>query len=421
MPVSIPDPDADPSDFYSLPFHRGILKAHLAHRLEATANDLATSISEKIYRGTADRLRIVRDNLVESDRTGARWFRWPLDAEVGVLLSPRPDIGLPTDPRSVHEQWSGLSAAEREDRYRADPFLGNRDGIPQADRDRYNRRTLGILRERAEREGNQDHLDRIDDIQRFLDSTEEGLPPHFLSYIDDELRYVYALGNPDTADNVTVALVGALRRRSGVGYAEQSLKQLRQAALAVDPTAETSVVLWGAYDNPNSLVATLRSTPAEEGAPAVRSFHEGLRATHEGTPSHNTTIAHSYGGVLGGHSAGHGNALDTDALVFVGSWGTGATHVGDLRLAGAEPALSGERVFATMAQHDSIQLMPATHGPAPTDPAFGATVFHTDSTPSERQLGWNPADHLATNYFGSGNSAYRSLGMIMTGYGELLR
>lgn len=419
--MRLPDPDTDTSDFYSLPFHRGLLKAHLAHRLEATTQELATSLSEGLYRGTAERLRIVRDNLVESDRTGARWFRWPLSAEVDAARAPVPDIGLPTEAGRVYEQWSALSASEKEDRYQVDPFVGNRDGIPQADRDRYNRRTLGMLRKQAGLAGNQDHLDRIDDIQRFLDSAEEGLPPHYLSYIDADLRYVYALGDPDTADNVAVALVGALRRRSGVGYAEQSLKQLRQAALAVDPTAETSVVLWGAYDNPNSLVATLRSAPAEEGAPAVRSFHEGLRATHQGPPPHITTIAHSYGGVLGGHSAGHGNALDTDALVFVGSWGTGAPHVGDLRLAGAEPGDSGEQVFATMARHDSIQLMPATHGPAPADPAFGATVFGTDSTPSGPHLDWNPADHLATNYFGSGNRSYRSLGLITTGHGELLR
>ncbi|MEU7633772.1 alpha/beta hydrolase [Nocardia sp. NPDC049220] len=414
-------PHSGALDFLSLPFHRGILKAHLVYRLESAFKNLSKSVGEGMYRRTAEDLRIARGNLVGGDENGARWFTWPPNMQLSPASSRGPDIGLPTNPNQLHELWSRLSAEEKDARYRADQFVGNRDGIPQRDRDKYNRQTLLMLREKAAREQNEDHIKVLDDIQKFLDSTEEGLPPHYLSYIDDKLRYAYTIGNPDTAHNVGIALVGALRRRSGVGYAQQSLKQLRQAALAVDPTKETSIVLWGAYDNPNSLVATLSSKPAEEGADALRRYHEGLRATHQGPPSHNTTIAHSYGGVLGGHSAGHGNALDTDELVFVGNWGAGVPNVGDLRLTGVDPAHISDHVYATMAQHDSIQLMPATHGPAPTDPEFNATVFGTDSTPSLTRLGWNPQDHLATNYFGSDNQSYRSLGLIMTGHGDMLR
>ena len=415
------DPAENAFDFLSLPFHRGIFKAHIAHRLEEATRGIATSVGDGMYRGTADRLRTARAHLVDSDRSAVSWFRWPHSTEPITAGSPAPDIGLPADPRRLHDEWASMSTAEKDAMHRLDPFVGNRDGIPQADRDEYNRKTLNLLHERAQRDGNQDRLERIDDIRSFLDSTEEGLPPHLLSYLDNDLRYAYALGNPDTADNTAVALVGALRRRSGVGYAQQSMKQLRQAALAVDPGAETSVILWGGYDNPNSLVATLRSGPAEEGAAAARKYHEGLRVTHQEQSSHITTIAHSYGGVVGGHSAGHGQTLDTDELVFVGSWGTGATHAGDLHLAGAGPGADGGNVYATMARYDSIQLMPATHGPAPTDPGFGATVFDTDSTPSSTRLGWNPADHLATNYFDSANRSYRSLGMIVTGHGHLLQ
>lgn len=418
--MSAPDPEARALEFLSFPFHRGILKAHLAQRLDSITYNLATSVGDRLYRGTADQLRVGSNKLSESDRSGEWLFRWPPSTEPIPARPPVPEIGLPADPQRLYEHWSTLSPAEKDARYRADPFVGNRDGIPQAERDEYNRQTLAQLQVQAAREGHQDRLDRIDDIRTFLDSTEEGLPPHYLSYLDADLRYAYALGNPDTADNVAVALVGALRRRSGVGYAQQSLKQLRQAALAVDPSRETSVVLWGGYDNPNSLVATLNSGPAEEGADAVRRYHEGLRATHQGRPSHNTTIAHSYGGVLGGHSAGHGHTLDTDDLVFVGAWGTGSPHVDDLRLTSVEPDATSAHVFATMARYDSIQLMPATHGPAPADPAFGATRFDTDSVPSATRSGWNPEDHLATNYFDSANQSYRSLGMIITGHGHLL-
>ncbi|MBO0881726.1 MAG: hypothetical protein J2P17_15570 [Mycobacterium sp.] len=419
--MSFEDPASKALDFLSPRFHQGILKAHVIYRLESAVLNIAESVGEGLYRGTAERLRIVSGNLVESDSTGARWFRWPPDAHISPVSFPGRDIGLPADPRQLHGLWSRLSAGEKDAWYRTDPFIGNRDGIPRLDRYKYNRQTLTMLRDKADGESDRVYLNRIDDMQRLLDSTEEGLPPIQLSYIDDKLRYVYDLGNPDTSKNVVIAPVGALRRRSGVGYAQQSLKQLRQAALAVDPTAETSVSLFGAYNNPDSLAATLSSKPAEEGAALFRRHLEGLRATHQGPPAYTTTLAHSYGGVLGGHSAGHGYALDTDNLVFVGSWGTGVPNVGHFRLTGVDPVDNGDHIYATMARHDSIQLMPTTHGPAPTDRTFGATVFGTDSTPTQTRLGWNPDDHLATNYFGSANQSYRNLGLIMTGHGTMLR
>ncbi|MEV6771258.1 hypothetical protein AB0N05_21825 [Nocardia sp. NPDC051030] len=422
---------ADALDFLSLPFHKAVMKVHQAYRTEV-AQLVPESADPGAYRPTSDRPPAVIDNLVRDD-SGARWFRWPPtaeeSAEVAPASSPEPDIELPadrvrelpTDPEELHEHWSGLSPEEKDAWHREDPFIGNRDGIPQVDRDHYNRQTLAMLREQAEHTHNEERLKQIDDMLKLLDSAEEGLPEHFLSYVDDKLQYIYALGNPDTAQNIAIALAGAFRRRSGVGYAMQTLQQLRQAALAIDPTAETSVLLFGAYNNPDSLVATLSSKGAEDGALKVREFHDGLRATHEGPPANTTTIAHSYGGVTGGHSAGHGSELNTDALVFIGSWGTGVPNVADLRLTGVDPADIRDHVFATMAAYDSIQLMPPTHGPAPDDPAFGATVFESDSSPSPTRLGWNPDDHLATNYFSSHNQSYRSLGLIIAGYRDLLR
>ncbi|MET9485810.1 hypothetical protein [Nocardia sp. NPDC006630] len=414
-------------DFLSLPFHKAVMKAHLAYRAEM-AEHLARSADEGPGATATERIRLAGNHIVEDPDSGARWFRWPPDAEETPASAPAPDIGLPADPdfrlpadpQQLHEVWSNLSPEQKDAWHRADPFIGNRDGIPQIDRDRYNRQTLELLRERAENTS-PERLDIIRDMQKFLEPTEEGMPEHYLSYLDDKLQYIYALGNPDTAHNVAIELAGAFRRRSGVGYALETLEQVRQAALAIDPTAATSVILFGAYNNPNSLVSALHSAHAEDGAAKVREYHDGLRVTHQGPPAHMTTIAHSYGGVTGGHSAGHGHALNTDALVFVGSWGTGVAHAGDLRLTGVDPAETGDHVFATMAEYDSIQLMPPTHGPAPTDPAFGATVFESGTTPSHTRLGWNPADHVGKNYFGSRNQSYRSLGLILTGHEDLLR
>ncbi|MFI1915039.1 alpha/beta hydrolase [Nocardia sp. NPDC020380] len=420
---------SDALDFLSLPFHKAVMKAHMAYRAEM-AEHLARAGDPDTADAVPRRLRLVNDHVVEDSETGARWFRWPPHTNEVAESAPVPDVGipsdpdhrLPTEPHQLHEAWSELSTAEKDAWHRADPYIGNRDGIPQADRDHYNRQTLEMLREQAVRRADADRLSIIDDMRKYLDApTAEGMPDVYLSYLNRDLQYIYALGDPDTAHHVVVELAGAFRRRSGVGYALETLQQVRQAALAIDPTAETSVLLFGAYDNPNSLVSALHSSHAEDGAAKVREFHDGLRATHQGPPAHTTTIAHSYGGVTGGHAAGHGHELNTDALVFVGSFGTGAASVADLRLTDVAPADTAGHVFATMAGYDSVQTMPATHGPAPTDPEYGATVFESDTSPSDTREGWNPSDHVGKHYFGSHNRSYRSLGLIITGNEDLLR
>ncbi len=338
---------------------------------------------------------------------------------------PDSDIDILEDPTKLHELWSGLSQAEKEEFYRADPFIGNRDGIPQMDRDSYNRRTLDWLRDTARDANDTERLKQYDEIAEMLDPAkqEEGQPGLYLSYIDHNVRFAYALGNPDTADNVAIVVkpaVGAWNR-NGVRYAGETLTQIRRAARSADPIAETSVILWGGYDNPPALAEAAFSHYAESGAEAARRFHEGLRVTHEGPPSLNTTIGHSYGGVVSGHAAGRGNSLNTDNVIFLGAPGTGAAHVGELSLTGISPEDTGTHVFASVARYDSIQLFPDVHGPSPTDPAFGAAVFTTDSTPSEHPSQWNPKDHTAPVYLGRNNASFRHIGRIITGSWDELR
>ncbi|MFE3954975.1 alpha/beta hydrolase [Nocardia sp. NPDC059091] len=436
---------ADALDYLSIPTHGAIMKTHLVYRAE-----MAEHLAQAHQVTGSGPVRLVGDHhMVEDVRTGERWFRWPPSTEEYPDHTPVPDIGLPTDPdhrlptdpQQLHHEWQSLSPEEKDAWHRADPFIGNRDGIPHADRDRYNRQTFDMLRHQAEQEmlraqaepetpqvlaerkQIQDRLDIIRDMrENYLGlPTEEGIPAVHLSYIDEKLQYIYSLGDPDTAQNVAIEVAGAFRRRSGVGYALETLAQVRQAALAIDPNAETSVILFGAYNNPNSLVQGMHSGHAEGGAAKLREFHDGLRATHQGPPANTTTIAHSYGGVTAGHAAGHGYELNTDALVFIGSIGTGVTNVGDLRLTGVGPAEIGDHVFATMAEYDSLELMPPTHGPKPSDPEFGARVFESGTRPTQTRLGWNPDDHGGKNYFSAAHESYRILGMILTGNAHRLR
>ncbi|WP_433564586.1 alpha/beta hydrolase [Nocardia sp. CA-151230] len=436
---------ADAIDYLSIPTHGAILRTQMVYRAE-----LAEHLAQAHQATDSGPLRLVGDHhMVEDPRTGERWFRWPPSTHEYPDHTPVPDIGLPTDPdrrlptdpQQLHHEWQNLSLEERDAWHRADPFIGNRDGIPHADRDRYNRQTFDMLRHQAEqdmlraqaepetpevlaeRKRIQERLDIIRDMwDKYLSlPTEEGMPAVHLSYIDEKLQYIYALGDPDTAQNVAIEVAGAFRRRSGVGYALETLAQVRQAALAIDPNAETSVILFGAYNNPNSLIQGMHSEHGEGGAAKLREFHDGLRATHQGPPANTTTIAHSYGGVTAGHAAGHGHELNTDALVFIGAIGSGVTNVGDLRLTGVDPAETGDHVFATMAEYDSLMLMPPTHGPLPSDPEYGARVFESGTEPTRTRLGWNPDDHGGKNYFSAAHESYRILGMILTGNAHRLR
>ncbi|WP_369639131.1 alpha/beta hydrolase [Nocardia sp. JMUB6875] len=423
---------ADALDFLSIPTHGAVLKTHIVYRTEM-AEHLAQLHGMATHATTPEAATTIRPlgdhHTVEDVRTGERWFRWPPSTEEYPDHTPIPDVGLPTDPdhrlpadpQQLHEAWQSLSPAEKDAWHEADPFIGNRDGIPHVDRDHYNRQTLDMLHEQAVRDGDADRLAIIEDMKKYLDMPiEEGQPAVHLSYLDEKLQYAYALGDPDHARHVVVEIAGAFRRRSGVGYALETLAQVRQAALAVDAGAETSVILFGAYNNPNSLIQAMHSGHAEAGAAKVREFHDGLRVTHQGPPANITTLAHSYGAVTAGHAAGHGHELNTDALVFIGSFGTGVHGVGDLRLTGVDPAETPNHVFATLAEYDSLVMMPPTHGPAPTDPEFGARVFESATQPSPTRLGWNPDDHGGKNYFSDRHRSYRNLGRIIVGRPDLL-
>ncbi|WP_328411037.1 alpha/beta hydrolase [Nocardia sp. NBC_00403] len=418
--MSNSDPEENVLNFLSLDLHPGILRANvIARRLESIIREAGEGISNKLYRNTRDAVLRGDYNFLTADDDIARMIgeSWHTGRSAESLPARLPDIGVPEDPKALHELWSGLSQSEKADLYHADPFIGNRDGIPQEKRDKYNRSALQTLWERAQEAGDYQRAGNYDEIMKMLYTSERGQPPFYLSYIDDDWRFAFTLDNPDFADNAVI-LLNPAGIKYPVGYADETMRQIRQAALLVDPRAKTSVTLWGGYDNPRSMVQSVFPQFAEDGAAMARRYHEGLRFTHVGPPSHNTTIGHSYGSVLAGHAAGHGGALNTDELVFIGSWGTGVHNAGELSLTSVTPENTGDHVFATMAPRDSVQLMPKTHGPPPTDPGFGASVFSSGSAPGEYR--WNPMDHFATNYLDSSNPAARNIGLIITGHGDMV-
>ncbi|MCX0269574.1 alpha/beta hydrolase [Nocardia zapadnayensis] len=411
-------------DFDSLAgeLHPGIFQARLlARRLEQIVLDMGQGISETLYRRARDAALRGEHELITADadhnRVLARLLR---QQPVGVpLRAAVPDIGLPGNPHQLRDAWENLSESDRAELFHMDPFIGNRDGIPQADRDMYHRRTLDDLLRKAENSGDVSRIETYREIKAALDNAEDEEVRLHLSYLDGNGRFALSRDNPDFADNNVVLLAAAARDFERLGYAIPTSQQLRQLALLASPNARTSVTFWGGYHQPKSMVQAMFPHFAQDGAVAVRDFHEGLRATHEGPrPAHTTTIGHSYASVLAGHAAGHGGTLNTDNIVFMGSWGTGVDRVTDLSLTGVAPERTGERVFAAMSDSDIMHLMPETFGPAPTDGVYNARVMESTSLmPGNLNL----YDHDADAYLHSSNPASESIGLIITGQGDRVR
>jgi pimeloyl-ACP methyl ester carboxylesterase len=187
-----------------------------------------------------------------------------------------------------------------------------------------------------------------------------------------------------------------------------------EAAEAAAPEESTAGIAWFGYDAPQIIPEAAFEGYADDAQPHLRTFQEGLRATHEGPPSHNTVLAHSYGTTVVGHTARDG-ALDADALVFAGSPGDGVDHVDQLH---RPPAT----VHSTTTDNDEIALtnirpnspdgdpvadaMGTTldaHGRDPSSPEFGAEVFRADPEGGH------------SDYWTRGNASLDSFGLIAVG------
>jgi pimeloyl-ACP methyl ester carboxylesterase len=182
----------------------------------------------------------------------------------------------------------------------------------------------------------------------------------------------------------------------------------------------TSVITWIGYEAPQNIVPDAASESYAEGAKKdLDRFQDGLRATHEGAPSHNMVIGHSYGSTVIGHTA-NTEGINADALVFVGSPGVGVDNITELNF----PA---DRVYATVAEHDAIHLSNTlqvdqyghvydlVHNFDPTSAHFGAQVFASDpGTPGNVPGDYSGEAH--SQYWEPNSSSLLNMGEIIAGH-----
>lgn len=354
-------------------------------------------------------------------------FGDPVSHDVRAILDGR--AYLPDDPVELAKLWSRLGAVEKDALFAYDPTIGNRDGLPAHERDRFNRRRLDMLDARAHDDLNflarrhpESARGAADWAWRALDEQVAGYRavreqlevrdvPRFLLHIDDRGRAVLALNNPDTADNVATFVPGTGTTLARLAGDVDRSRAMVDSAVAADRTVTTSVVAWHGYDAPRSVIPDAASDRfANAGAVALDRFQDGLRAVRAGEPSRNVVIGHSYGSTVIGAAASDENSLAADALVLVGSPGVDVERATELRLDGVDATQMRSHVFATAAPTDPIPLIADVvrnhgHGPNPARSAFGATVF--DSPPGSHSAYWD-----------RGNPALQRMGEIIVGLGD---
>lgn len=357
-----------------------------------------------------------------------------------------PTVTVPastTPPAEVHRWWESLDDAQREQLLSADPArIGALDGVPVVDRDRANRIVLDSAHEEAADQRDaalrrppgderDDAVDAADEKVRALRAIDDrlnatGRDRAYLLGIDTggTGRAIVAVGNPDTADNVVTYVPGTGARLGGAVGDVVRADEIVQSARAADPRESTAAVAWVGYEAPQAIVgwppgAADATNPryAEAAGGRLDRFQDGLRATHEGAPSHNTVLGHSYGSTVVGHAARE-HGLAADDLVFVGSPGVGTDTVVGL---GHDP----DRVWSSHIGNDPIQygyhpgdlLLGGTdliHGRNPSDPEFGAETFGAQ----EGSVGFD----AHSEYWVPQSESWRNLGRIAVGdYDQVTR
>lgn len=340
-------------------------------------------------------------------------------------------------PADVRAWWDSLSPMDRESLlFSHGAEIGGLDGIPAAVRDRVNRSVLleqkdKLLEERSHllAQGSNDDLrTRLDEINGKLggiDAIEKRLaitpsaayPQPYLLKIngDGNGRAIVAVGDPDTASNVATFVPGTYSNLASCGdYLDRTDRMARAAASAHSPS--TSVITWIGYDAPQSIVPDAAFQKYALGAEKdLQGFQDGLRATHDGPPSHNTVIGHSYGTTTIGYAARDGS-LNANDVVFIASPGVGVQQAQDLHLTGVDPSQNGSHIHSTTAAHDIIRLTDGSFGPNPSEhPGFGGQTFR--SNPGDAGLWYEDQFSVKAHsqYWDLDNPALDNMGRVIAG------
>lgn len=373
-----------------------------------------------------------------------------VDAATGQ--APLPDVlsqPLPEDPKQFHDFWEQLSEQERNQLYERDHNIGNRPGMPFADKNTYNQRHLdellsttqsnvGRLQQRYSELAAQVYMGdkstatgselaalgpQLTQARKQLEGYRavEGVlnnkdgAPRYLALLDEQGRAAVSIGNPDTASRTATFVPGTGQDMAAFEGSDRKSEEMFRATLLADPrlTADdVAVTTWMGYDRPMDLTEAAWPGRAEAGGAGLDAFVDGMRASYEGAgPSIDTVIGHSYGSSLVGGAATDGNHLAVDNVIAVGSPGMLSDHASGLSLD------EGAKVYSMTARNDIISLATdMTLGADPYSPDYGATRLWANPGTS-----WDPLEFIGSveahsSYWDSqSNPALENMGAIIAG------
>lgn len=300
-------------------------------------------------------------------------------ATQGGLTAPAPPEN--GTPQQNKEYWDAMDERQRREVIDRHPeWIGNRDGIPSMARHEANVDRIDDERARLtqDRDALKDQLRDAPDGARYpnapdpyaaektklaeveakltdLDSIEKILKEHPLDPANpdkgarlllldlqsgDKGMAAVAVGDPDNADHVSVTVPGVSTTvqsldgmtREAEAVQREAEKQLR---LAGRPDERVASIAWLGYEPPPDLgLEAARSARAEDGAPELAQFFEGLDVASTRPDPHLTALGHSYGSYTTALALqDHGRTQPIDDAVFYGSPGINANDEPDLGLA----------------------------------------------------------------------------------------
>jgi hypothetical protein len=271
------------------------------------------------------------------------------------------DGSLPGDPTQFYDHWVRLSAGQRDALYRRDPAIGNHPGMPTGSpadpgSDHYNRRHLAAELAAARAAGSQ-HLADLQAVDDALTEAARNGADARLMLLDlhsgERVHAAIAVGNPDTAEHVSVTAPGlnttvaasmAAMVSEATSLRREALRQLSRAGRAEQ---EVAAIAWIGYDTPQvrlpddpadlpavarGLYQVSHDDVATAGAADLARFYDGIVAARGGAPLNLTAIGHSYGSLTTGLALQQPGRHEVDAAIFYGSPGIGAATPAQLGL-----------------------------------------------------------------------------------------
>ena len=359
-------------------------------------------------------------------------------AEISAFVGQHPEkvdmlLTHPPAATRVSALWNSMTSTSRASLLHASPRLvGNLDGVPLKARGEANMRYLAssladVKRELAttlspaERSAARTELAVLTQVEQAVRTRENGSPRTLvLLDVANGGRAAIALGNPDTATDVSYLIPGMyynveaqIVNWSNTAedlYDEQNALLAETTTSATGPAQSVATVAWIGYETP-TVFSVGGLDKAKRGAALLQSDWLGLQSSRGLDRPRLSVFAHSYGSTVSLAALASG-AVRADALVLVGSPGSPVQSVSDLDV----PA---ENVYVGEADWDPA-VDSAFFGADPGDSSFGAKKLGVSGA-DDRLTGDRLAGSFGHNdYFTPGSESLHNMALIGIDLAELV-